>query len=771
MAPRSREGFPRPRRDRRQRRPDGMDNDRIDLLRREKRISPQTAASFRDLVGRGVTDPCLEADVSPGVVQEWLLFAHKRDNMPGIGRVERILLAIKDHHSHRILQFVTAMRGESSGSFVMLDTHLSDWLAVTQRRDVLECVLWKWLDTAGMLGEDQRVKDTRVKPCAAIEAAADPCRLIQVLASFADQFHTRMRVCEAVDDIAIRNGWWTEGDLKRSCAMTFDATLRTLQRDEYTNIGAVKSKIHVHAVDVEEAVSHLVARGALDTIDSLKTDDTFFTLPRIKRDALTVQRLAARLVHEASKLDAWGDFASALRGTSAHRTADDAPEATTTHAHARTTDARRSAILSLNPEQLSLVRRVCEGNRLTTCCSPPGTGKTFSSRVMASFATCVLGLAFTHQALEKLALEVRQSASDATSKATSWTFMTVQKFVVLHDARKTGTVRSSFTDLVIVDECSMGTMSQIRTLFEVFVDTRARVVLLGDFNQLPPIGRGAPFRDIVTTMGCNVQLRTSMRSNVQGVLTACADILEGKVPTGDAPGFTLHDDSADPLRALKAFLDARQMSTASATQTRTAKSANGLRIITHTRAHVRAVNELMQERAGVVKGRAFRGSDSQKCYVGDLVRCTANTNAYTNGTTGVLVDVVQRERVLEASVEGGRKKKRYRKKVPVAIVRLASSANGSQQDFVDVDEYHIEPSYAVTAHKSQGSEYEEVVLLIFLSDVHAVRELFYTAASRARQQLHIVGHVDGLRGSKRDDRLTLLGLVGTAWHSENCREL
>jgi len=744
-----------------------MDNSRIDLLHREKRISPQTATAFRDLVARGVKDPCLEEDVPPGVVQEWLLFAHRRDKMIGIEGVKRILLSVKDHHSHRILQFVSTMHGDSSGGFVLLDTYLRDWLAATQRRDVLECVLWKWLDTAGMLGEDQRVKDTRVKPCTAIDAAADPCRLIQVLTSFNNQFNTRLRVCEAVDDMAIRNGWWTKGDLKRSCAMTFDAALRTLQRDEYTKIDAVKSRILVHAVDVEEAVTHLVARGALDTIDTIDhrgKDDALVTLPRIKKDAHAVERLVARLVHRASKLDAWSDVAITRYGTTAHREGNDGPEAATTHARSKMTDARRNEMLSLNPEQLSLVRRVCEGNRLTTCCSPPGTGKTFSSRVVASFATCVLGLAFTHQALEKLAFEVRKSTSNATC-----TFMTVQKFVVLHDARKTSTVRSLSTDLVIVDECSMGTMAQIRALLEAFVDTRARVVLLGDFNQLPPIGRGAPFRDIVTTMDCNVQLRKSMRSNVEGVLSACADILDGKVPTGSAPGLTLHDDSSDPLRALKAFLDARLPSDTSASPTRTTASANGLRIITHTRAHVRLVNELMQERAGVAQGRQFKGSDGQKCYVGDMVRCTANTNLYTNGTTGVIVDIVQRERVVEASVGNGRPKKRYRKRVSVAIVELATGKDCPQK-FVDVDEYHIEPSYAVTAHKSQGSEYEVVVLLIFLSDVHAVRELYYTAASRARTHLHIVGHVDGLRDSKRDDRLTILGLGGAAPHSEDGSE-
>tara|TARA_B110000046_G_C13012241_1_gene407197 strand:+ start:949 stop:3162 length:2214 start_codon:yes stop_codon:yes gene_type:complete len=735
-----------------------MNHARIELLRAQKRITPKTAAAFSDLVTRGVEDPCLEEGASPGVIQEWLLFCRQKcDAMEGIRDVKRILLSIKDHHSHRIMDFVRALHGKENKCCAPLDTYLSGWLSMTQRRDVLECVLWKWLDTASLLGEEQHAKDTRVTPCTAIEAAKDPCRFIRVLSAFASHFHTRLDVCETVDDVAIRNGWWRVGDIKRSCAVTFDAVLRCLQMNEYTTPAAIRSHIQLHSVEVERALEQLVAQGAVDTLPFEERGESFYTLPHIKEDASEVRRLIT-LLADGKRCTAWADLS---------RFSADADDRTGTTSAAEegegveVTSAQRTDIACLNAAQFLLVRRVCEGHRFTTCCSPPGTGKTFSSRVMASFATSVLGLSFTHQALAKLKSDVQRSTARAT-------FMTVQKFVLLHNAQKTSTARSPLVelvgtvDLVVVDECSMGTMSQTRALLEAFADSNARLVFLGDFNQLPPIGRGAPFRDIVTTMGCNAELKTSMRSDVEGILNACASILEGTVPIADAPGMTLHPDSVDPTRALMACLPAfESVDSTRSTQSLTTAAVNArtkaARIITHTRANVRRVNEMMQARAHVTQGRGFNGNEKQICYVGDIVRCTANTDSYTNGMTGVLVEIVQRERTVQVSASFTVQKKRCRKWAPVAVVQLSGEEDDAPR-FVDVDEYHIEPSYAVTAHKSQGSEYDDVFLLIFKSDVHAVRELYYTAASRARKQLRIVGHVEGLRESKRDGRVTVLGL-------------
>ena len=91
----------------------------------------------------------------------------------------------------------------------------------------------------------------------------------------------------------------------------------------------------------------------------------------------------------------------------------------------------------------------------------------------------------------------------------------------------------------------------------------------------------------------------------------------------------------------------------------------------------------------------------------------------------------------------------------MATVRLASGFT------VDIPEYSLEPGYACTVHKAQGSEYDIVVLVLFgdMAWNLKTRELAYTAVTRAKQKLYIVGAIDMLMQLRPTNRNTIMPTV------------
>jgi len=76
-----------------------------------------------------------------------------------------------------------------------------------------------------------------------------------------------------------------------------------------------------------------------------------------------------------------------------------------------------------------------------------------------------------------------------------------------------------------------------------------------------------------------------------------------------------------------------------------------------------------------------------------------------------------------------------------------------EYDYTILDE--LEPAYAVTIHKSQGSEFPVVILPVFPGpSVLMTRNLLYTAITRARELVILVGNKDCLYGMIMNDRET-----------------
>jgi exodeoxyribonuclease V alpha subunit len=175
----------------------------------------------------------------------------------------------------------------------------------------------------------------------------------------------------------------------------------------------------------------------------------------------------------------------------------------------------------------------------------------------------------------------------------------------------------------------------------------------------------------------------------------------------------------------------------------------GVQMIAPQNKHVDMLNEMVQ---AVTTKRADIHPFS-KCYPGDAVRFTENTEHYKNGDEGTLIRIDDGGGVVSRKKKQKRGGGRWEDRVGVVDLR-----DGSR---VTVSPNHIVPAYATTVHKVQGSEYDRVALVLFRDTFHKMmtREMVYTSVTRAKHGLWIVGYLPFLEDLAQMSRRTLMPYV------------
>ena len=379
----------------------------------------------------------------------------------------------------------------------------------------------------------------------------------------------------------------------------------------------------------------------------------------------------------------------------------------------------------------------------------PGTGKTtFAARLLglvaqgASQPVSVALVAPTGKAAARLAESVRRSVG-------------VQKnLLIAHGTihRLLGPLPGSVFfrhnasrplpyAFVVLDEASMADLPLLSKLVDAIDPASTRLIMLGDPGQLPSINCGSALADIVdaadkaggmgnTIARCFLRLTKNHRSGERPELAALVDAVRiGDVDRAlellSGGGLSLErPPTADGMpefiaRELLPFM--REVSAAA--DPRAALDAVGRhRLICMLRqgpCGADAANELALELARS-QGFARRG---ERVFHGMPVIVSKNDTAQNlfNGDSGV---VVREGRRLVAYFEGDAGPRA----VPVQSLPP------------------YEPAYALTVHRSQGSEYGAVTLLLPPTDHPLLtRELFYTGASRARVGVKVMATPDLVR--------------------------
>ncbi|WP_405492693.1 ATP-dependent RecD-like DNA helicase [Streptomyces sp. NBC_00096] len=373
---------------------------------------------------------------------------------------------------------------------------------------------------------------------------------------------------------------------------------------------------------------------------------------------------------------------------------------------------------TLAPAQRDAVRLALT-RRVAVLTGGPGCGKSFTVRSIVELARAkkakVLLAAPTGRAAKRLA---ELTGADAS---------TVHRLLELKPGGDAAYDRERplDADLVVVDEASMLDLLLANKLVKA-VAPGAHLLLVGDVDQLPSVGAGEVLRDLLAEGGPvpAVRLTTIFRQAQQsGVVTNAHRINTGVPPITDGlPDFFLfpEEDTEEAgklavdvaARRIPARfgLDPRRDIQVLAPMHRGPAGAGNLNALLQ-QAITPARPNLPEKRFG---GRVFR--------VGDKVTQIRNNydkgaNGVFNGTVGVVTGLDLEEQRLTVRTDEDEE---------VAY------------EFAELDE--LAHAYAVTIHRSQGSEYPAVVIPVTTGAwMMLQRNLLYTAVTRAKKLVVLVG--------------------------------
>jgi len=344
---------------------------------------------------------------------------------------------------------------------------------------------------------------------------------------------------------------------------------------------------------------------------------------------------------------------------------------------------------SLDPSQSAAVEAMLTRN-LMVLTGPPGSGKTTTVRT---------ALAALPRGAEVLLAAPTGKAARRLSQATDRPATTIHRMLGYRGPGAWAHTRENpiRADLVVIDESSM--LDYELALAVLYACRLTRLVLVGDADQLPPIGLGAFFRDLIASGVAPVSRLVTQHRAAAGswVVRNAPRVLAGEA-------LELTADTWHECESAAEVTD-RVVELAAATPTQ---------VIAPMHAGGCGIAELNARLAG-----------SQHIEVGHRVIQTRNNYDLDimNGEIG---------EVVELGGDGA------------AAVRWLDLDRTTQHSPREARE--LEHAYALTAHRVQGSEYDRVLVVVHSSHVHMLdRTILYTAITRAKAGCVLVGDAKGLR--------------------------
>ena len=291
-------------------------------------------------------------------------------------------------------------------------------------------------------------------------------------------------------------------------------------------------------------------------------------------------------------------------------------------------------------------------------------------------------------------------------------------------------------DLVVVDEASMLDLFLFNSLLKA-VPPGAHLLLVGDADQLPSVGAGNVLADLLSSGRVpTVRLDTVFRqAEASAIVTNAHRINAGQLPRYGPP---IDDFYVFPAETPEAAADLAVDLVSQRIPRRFGAKPDEIMVLSPMHrgaAGVGLLNQRLQETLNPARpGRAEVRLGGRLFRVGD--RVIALRNDYNlevfNGDLGVVVGIDAVDHLLKVCLEDGRT---------------------VDFEFSKADE--LSHAWALSVHKAQGSEFRAVVVLLLT--IHypmLARNLLYTAVTRARELVVLVGQMKAVAIAVRNNRVS-----------------
>ncbi|MCE7986281.1 MAG: ATP-dependent RecD-like DNA helicase [Caldilinea sp. CFX5] len=411
--------------------------------------------------------------------------------------------------------------------------------------------------------------------------------------------------------------------------------------------------------------------------------------------------------------------------------------------------------LRLAPQQRSAIQAALT-HRVTVLTGGPGTGKTTSIRIL-------LQICDQHRYRVVLAAPTGRAAK-RLAETTGREAKTLHRLLEFKPAEGMSFHRNADNplegDLLIVDEASMLDLLLTNHLLKA-IPPGMHLLLVGDVDQLPSVGAGNVLKDIIAAIeeinsrhesrasssshlvtlspghpATVIRLQTIFRQAAGSfIITNAHRINQGEMPTVDnetATDFFLFRTD-EPERAAQLCVELVQ----SRIPKRFAIPSRDIQVLSPMHRGiigVGALNEALQNGLNPAAPQKPEKRVGNRIYrIGDRVMQIRNNydkDVY-NGDMGAIQALDMEMQKVTVNIDGR------------AVV----------YDFLELDE--LVHAYAVSVHKSQGSEFPAVVIPVLTSHYMMLqRNLLYTAVTRAKRLVVLVGQPKAIAMAVRNDKVT-----------------
>jgi exodeoxyribonuclease V alpha subunit len=377
--------------------------------------------------------------------------------------------------------------------------------------------------------------------------------------------------------------------------------------------------------------------------------------------------------------------------------------------------------VALSEEQRRAIH-LAAGSRLMILTGGPGTGKTFTLRTMVD-------LFYAMRKTVALASPTGRAAQ-RLSEVTGREARTVHRLLEFDPSAmrfKRNDVWPLEADVVIVDEASMIDIVLANSLIKA-VDERSQLILVGDADQLPSVGPGAFLQDLISSGVAPVARLTQIfRQAARSLIVQNAHQINlGEFPRlvkpGEEPSDCYFIEAEEPDEVVRMIVNSVSKSLPNRFGYDPLKDIQTLSPMNRGRVGAGRLNNVLQAALNPQspgspdKAEAVRGDRTLR--VGDKVIQRVNNYRLEvfNGDMGMVETIDLEDQMI--------------------AVRFADRI--VEYDFADSLE--LSHGFAVTIHKSQGSEYPAVVIPLHTQHYLMLsRNLLYTALTRAKKTVVMIG--------------------------------
>ena len=392
--------------------------------------------------------------------------------------------------------------------------------------------------------------------------------------------------------------------------------------------------------------------------------------------------------------------------------------------------------MELDEHQVEAVKEAVR-NGLLVITGGPGTGKTTTINTIIKY--------FELEGMDIFLAAPTGRAAKRMSETTGYEARTIHRMLELNGGMDTGSAagfekneRNPLeTDVIIIDEMSMVDISLMYSLLKAVV-AGTRLILVGDVNQLPSVGPGSVLKDIIDSGAFHTVKLTKIfrQASTSDIIVNAHKINNGEEVSLDNKSmdfFFLKRYDADKIinvtlqlikQKLPKFVNATEYDIQVLTPMR--KGLLGVeRLNGILQAYMNPADKSKREKE--YRGTIFREGDKVMQIKNNYqieweIRtkfglCVDKGMGIFNGDTGIIEEINDFAETMTISFDEGRK---------------------VEYPFKLLEE--LELAYAVTIHKSQGSEYPAVVIPLLSGPRMLMnRNLLYTAVTRAKKCVTIVG--------------------------------